>query len=61
VAWGGVNKVAKQELRNQFFKVRVWSADDLMAALMRTYLTLDEDLRADLPLKQIWALVESDD
>jgi restriction system protein len=23
VAWGGVNKAAKQELRNQFFKVRV--------------------------------------
>lgn len=58
VAWGGVNKVAKQELRNQFFKVRVWSADDLLEAVMRTYPSLEEDLRAELPLKQIWALVE---
>lgn len=58
VAWGGVNKVAKQELRNQFFKVRVWSADDLLDAVMRTYPALDDELRADLPLKQIWALVE---
>jgi len=58
VAWGGVNKAAKQELRNQFFKVRVWSADELLDALKRTYPILGEDLRAELPLKQIWALVE---
>lgn len=58
VAWGGVNKVAKQELRTQFFKVRVWSADDLLAAVMRTYPDLDEALRTRLPLKQIWTLVE---
>jgi restriction system protein len=58
VAWGDVNKAAKQELRNQFFKVRVWSADELIEALMRTYPALDDDLRAELPLKQIWALVE---
>ena len=58
VAWGGVNKVAKQELRNQFFKVRVWGADDLLEAVTRTYPSLDDELRADLPLKQIWALVE---
>jgi restriction system protein len=58
VAWGGVNKAAKQELRSQFFKVRVWSADEMLDALMRTYPVLDEDIRAELPLKQIWALVE---
>jgi restriction system protein len=58
VACGGVNKVAKQELRNQFFKVRVWSADELIEALMRTYPDLEGDLRAELPLKQIWAIVE---
>jgi len=61
VAWGDVTKAAKQELRNQFFKVRVWSADDLLDALMRTYPSLDEDLRAELPLKQIWTLVEDDE
>lgn len=61
VAWGDVTKAAKQELRNQFFKVRVWSADDLLDALMRAYPSLDEDLRAELPLKQIWTLVEDDE
>ena len=30
VAWGGVNKVARRELQGQFFRVRVWDADDLL-------------------------------
>lgn len=58
VAWGGVNKVARQELRSQFFRVRVWDSDDLLNAVMRNYDRLAEELRADLPLKRIWTLVE---
>ena len=58
VAWGGVNKVARQELRSQFFRVRVWDADDLLNAVIRNYDSLGEELRADLPLKRIWTLVE---
>jgi len=58
VAWGGVNKVARQELRNQFFRVRVWDAEDLLNAVLRNYEQFSEELRADLPLKRIWSLVE---
>lgn len=58
VAWGGVNKVARQELRNQFFRVRVWDAEDLLNAVLRNYEQFSEELRADLPLKRIWTLVE---
>ncbi len=58
VAWGGVNEIAQRELANQFFKVRVWDSDDFLEALLRAYPKLDEDIRADLPLKQIWAFVE---
>ena len=60
VAWGGINKAADRELRNQFFQVRVWDADELMRAVLRNYHRLSEDLRADLPLKQIWSLVEDE-
>ncbi len=59
VAWGGVNKVARQELRSQFFRVRVWDANDLLDAVIRNYDQLREDLRADLPLKRIWTVVET--
>jgi len=58
VAWGGVNKVARQELRSQFFRVRVWDADDLLDAVLRNYDKLDDELRTDLPVKRIWTLVE---
>ena len=56
VAWGGVNKVARRELQGQFFRVRVWDADDLLDAVLRNYDRLDEETRADLPLKRIWSL-----
>lgn len=58
VAWGGANKAARQELRNQFFRIRVWDADDLLNAVFRNYERLSEEIRADLPLKRIWSLVE---
>ena len=58
VAWGGVNKAARQELRSQFFRVRVWDADNLLDAVLRNYDKLSEELRADLPLKRVWTLVE---
>ncbi len=56
VAWGGVNKVARDELRSQFFRVRVWDADDLLDAILRNYDRLDEEWRTALPLKRIWSL-----
>lgn len=58
VAWGGVNRVAEQELRNQFFRVRVWDADALVAAITRNYDKLSAEIRSALPLRQIWALAD---
>lgn len=56
VAWGGVTRTAQSELRSQFFRVRVWDADDLLDAILRNYDELDEEWRAELPLKRIWAV-----
>jgi len=58
VAWGGLNKVAKSELRTQRFNVRVWDANDLIEQVTTNYESLPEALRAELPLKQIWAVIE---
>lgn len=60
VAWGGVNRVAQRELRNQFFRVRVWNADDLLDAILRNYDRLDEEWRTELPLKRIWSLASEE-
>ncbi len=57
VSWGGFNRAARKEARQSFFSVRLWDADDLIAALQRNYSRLPEELRKELPLKQVWALV----
>jgi len=58
VAWGGLNKVARRELGTQRFNVRVWEANDLIEQVASNYQRLPESIRADLPLKQIWTVVE---
>ena len=61
VALGGVSGPAKARLANEQFSVRVWNAEDLLNNLLRVYDHLSEDIRAQLPLKQIWVLVESEE
>jgi restriction system protein len=61
VAWAGLTKRAEAEVRNQFFQVRVWTADDLIRELTEAYEQLPDDLQAELPLKRVWTLVSGDD
>ncbi len=58
VAWGGLTRQAERMLASQYFRVRVWSSKELLEAVFRTYPRLPEEIRSDLPLKQVWALVE---
>ncbi len=60
VSWGGFNTAVQREARLSFFSVRLWDADDLLAAVTRNYDKLPEELQKDLPLKRIWALVPGD-
>jgi restriction system protein len=57
VSWGGFNRTVQQEARLSFFSVRLWDADDLVAAIERNYDRLPKELQGELPLKRIWALV----
>jgi restriction system protein len=61
VAWGGLNQAAEREIRQQFFQVRVWTADDVLRELTAVYDKLSGEMQADLPLKQIWTLAEGED
>lgn len=60
VAWGGINGNARALLINQHFRIRVWDADDLIDSVCRNYPQLPDELRAELPLKQVWVLVEEE-
>ena len=61
VSWGGYKNNVQKELAQSFFKVRLWSRKDLLEALFAHYDKLDDDLKAELPLKRIWTVVPQDD
>lgn len=61
VAWGGLTQPADREIRQQFFRVRVWNAEDVRSELLDVYDRLPGDVRAKLPLKQVWVLATDDD
>jgi len=56
VAWGGFKSNVQKELASSFFRVRLWGQTELLEALFTHYEQLDEDLRAELPLKRIWTV-----
>lgn len=58
VAWGGVTPPARKTVLDNYFRVRVWDSAELLRQILASYPQLPEEIRADLPLKQIWIAVE---
>lgn len=56
VCWGGFKDTLRREARNDYFKIRLWDQQELLDALFTHYERFDEDLRAELPLKRVWAV-----
>lgn len=57
VTFGGVTGPARSYLESQYFNIRVWTMDDIIESIYRHYDALDDEIRAKLPLKQIWVPV----
>ncbi len=60
VCWGGFKPTVIKDVPRVFFKVRLWDQNDLIDQLLAVYEKLDEDLRADIPLKRIWAIAAAE-
>jgi len=60
VSWSGFTNDALREARGNFFNIRLWDSDDLLEAIFRHYERLDADIKAELPLKKIWTLVQEE-
>jgi len=56
VSWSGFKSTVQKELAASFFKVRLWTRKELLEELFAHYDKLDEDLKAELPLKRIWTV-----
>jgi restriction system protein len=61
VSWSGFKTNVQKELAQSFFKVRLWTQKELLDALFSHYDKLDEDLKAELPLKRIWTVAAQEE
>ena len=61
VSWSGFKTNVQKELAQSFFRVRLWSQKELLEALFAVYDELDEELKAELPLKRIWAVTAQEE
>lgn len=61
VTFGGVTAPAKSYLEGQYFNIRVWTIDDILQAIYKHYPVLDNEMKARLPLTQIWVPIDVGD
>ncbi len=61
VAWGGFQGQVDKEAAAQYFKIRLWDADDLVQMIQDNYDSLPKDIQSELPLKKIWILLPEDE
>lgn len=60
VSWSGFKPNVFKEISPSFFKVRLWTQKEFLEALFANYDRLDQDLKAELPLKRIWTVAAQD-
>jgi len=51
----------QKDLASQFFRLRLWTRKELLEQLFEQYDRLDEDLKAELPLKRVWMVAAQDE
>ncbi|MDF2988075.1 MAG: hypothetical protein K0R50_3585 [Eubacterium sp.] len=60
VSWSGFKNSVDKEIPSQFFSVRLWDQQAIIKELLDNYDKLDNEIRADIPLKRIWTLTNVD-
>jgi restriction system protein len=54
VSWGGFKSSVERARAQHFFKVRFWDQDTLIGQILESYDKLDDEIRAELPVKRVW-------
>ena len=57
--WAGLSKPARDAVKHQRFRVKVWDSTDIVEAVLRNYEKLPESITERLPLRRVWMLKES--
>lgn len=61
VSWGDFKQTVYREVPSKFFSVRLWNQKDLIEQILINYDKLDQDIKAELPFKQIWTIAALED
>jgi restriction system protein len=56
VSWSGYKQSIDKEKAQQFFRVRLWDQQELIDNILLNYDKIDDDIKAELPLKRIWVI-----
>lgn len=56
VSWSGFKSSVHKEIPKQFFKLRLWDANDVIKEIFNNYEKLPIEIRTEIPLKQVWVL-----
>ena len=60
VSFGGFSTKALREARDAFFSIRLWDSGVILDEIFKHYDKFDDELKAELPLKRIWNLVNEE-
>jgi restriction system protein len=60
ISWGGFNNVCVKEAKDSFFSIKLWDQGALIEELFKYYEKFDDEIKAELPLKRIWMLVNEE-
>lgn len=61
VSWSGFNNKVLTEAKEEFFFIRLWSADDILENIFKYYDKFSDEFKAELPLKRFWLLVDDEE
>jgi restriction system protein len=61
VSWSGFNNKVLSEAKEEFFFIRLWTADDILENIFKHYDKFSDEFKAELPLKRFWRLVDDED
>lgn len=61
VSWSGFNSKVLSEAKEEFFFIRLWTADDILENIFKHYDNFSDEFKAELPLKRFWRLVDDED
>lgn len=61
VSWSGFNNKVFSEAKEEFFFIRLWTADDILDNIFKYYDRFSDEFKTELPLKRFWRLVDEED